>query len=78
MRTLAAVAALTILITSGAAFGGDAEFDRIVKAIESHYGTQPQHIPFMGLANFALKVAHPEGAAGVKLAVFEGLRDSAV
>ncbi|HUD98400.1 MAG TPA: hypothetical protein VMR62_02425 [Bryobacteraceae bacterium] len=75
MKTVAAVAALTILIASGAAFGGDAEFDRIVKAIESHYGTQPQHIPFMGLANFALKVAHPEGAAGVKLAVFEGLRD---
>ena len=73
MKTVAVVASL--LLITGAAFAGDSEFDRIVKAIESHYGAQPEHIPFLGLANFALKVAHPEGAAGLKLAVFEGLRD---
>jgi hypothetical protein len=79
MRVRLAAAALTAFtiagMTAGAAFGGDTEFDRIVKAIESRYGTKPLHIPFMGVANFALKVAHPEGASGVKLAVFEGLKD---
>ena len=56
--------------------GRDSEFERIVKAIESHYGTQPLHIPFMGLASFVVKVAHPEGASGFKLAVFEDLKSS--
>jgi len=56
--------------------GGDSEFDHIVKAIESHYGTQPLHIPFMGVASFIVKVAHPEGASGFKLAVFEDLKSS--
>jgi hypothetical protein len=75
MKARMAGAVLAMLMASGAAFGGDAEFDRIVKAIESHYGTRPQHIPFMGAANLFLKAAHPEGAAGIKLAVFEGLKD---
>jgi hypothetical protein len=63
-----------LLIAASAAFGGDAEFERIVKAIESHYGTQQTHIPFMGLASFVVKVAHPEGASGLKLAIFEDLK----
>lgn len=75
MKAQACVAAAAFWMASGAAFGGDRAFDRIVQAIESHYGTKPLHIPFMGVANFAVKVAHPAGAGGVKLAVFEGLRD---
>jgi hypothetical protein len=75
MKARIAGAVVAMLTASGAAFGGDAEFDRIVKAIESHYGARPQHIPFMGVANFFVKVARPEGAAGIKLAVFEGLKD---
>jgi hypothetical protein len=66
---------LMLLMTAGAAFAGDSEFDRIVKAIESRYGTKPVYVPFMGVANFAVKVAHPGGAAGFHLAVFEGLKD---
>jgi hypothetical protein len=77
MRLPAAVLAAFMMtgMMAGAAFGGDAEFDRIVKAIESRYGIKPLHVPFMGVANFAVKVAHPEGATGFKLAVFEGLKD---
>jgi hypothetical protein len=71
----AALTTITALAAGGAAFGGDSEFDRIVKAVESRYGARPLHIPFMGVANFALKVTHPEGATGVKLAVFEGVKD---
>jgi hypothetical protein len=75
MKAPALAVALTLTMASGAAFGGDAEFDRIVKAIQSHYGTKPLRIPFMGVANFVVKVAHPEGASGVKLAVFEGVKE---
>jgi len=75
MKVRGLEAVLMALITPAAAFGGDAEFDRIVKAIESHYGTRPQHVPFMGVANLFVKVARPEGASGFKLAVFEDLKD---
>ncbi len=63
-------------LAAAAASAGDMEFEHIVKAIESHYGTRPMHIPFMGLASFVVKVAHPEGATGLKLAVFEDLKSS--
>lgn len=65
-----------LLVVSSAAFGGDAAFDRMVKAIESHYGTQRTHIPLMGVANFFVKVSHPAGAGSFKLAVFEDLKSS--
>jgi len=63
-----------LLLLTTTAFGGGAEFDRVVKAIESHYGTQHQHIPFLGLADFAIHITRPEGATGFKLAVFENLK----
>jgi len=75
MKARALAAALIALAASGAAFGGDAEFDRIVKAIESRYGTRTLHVPFLGVANLFVKVARPEGASGFKLAVFEDLKD---
>ncbi|HEY6393205.1 MAG TPA: hypothetical protein VIX89_18130 [Bryobacteraceae bacterium] len=65
-----------ILIVCTVAFAGDWEFDRIVGAIESQYGAKRTHIPFMGLANLAVKVVHPAGASGFKLAVFEDLKSS--
>ena len=58
------------------AFAGDAEFDRITRAIETHYGTKRMHIPFLGLASFAVSIARPAGASGFKLAVFEDLKSS--
>ena len=79
MKAPVVTASLLALFTAGAGgnlwAGSDPEFDRIVKAIESHYGTRPLHIPFIGVADFFVKVAHPEGVGGVKLAVFEGLKD---
>jgi hypothetical protein len=75
MRTRTLALLVATLMASAAAFGGDAEFDRIVRAIESHYGTRPRQIPFLGVANLLLKVARPEGAAGFKLAVFDGMKD---
>jgi len=53
--------------------GADRAFDRIVTAVESHYGVKRMHIPLMGVANLFVKVAHPAGARSVKIAIFENL-----
>lgn len=65
------------LAASAGAWGADRAFDRVVKGVESHYGTQRMHIPLMGLANFVVKVGHPAGASGFRLAVFQDLDSSA-
>jgi hypothetical protein len=61
------------LAAAGAAYSADHEFDRVVSAVEKHYGVKRTHIPLMGVANFFLKVARPAGTSGFKLAVFEDL-----
>ena len=61
------------LAAATAAYGADREFDRIVSAIEHHYGVPRTHIPLMGVANLFVKVARPAGTSGFKLAVFEDL-----
>jgi hypothetical protein len=63
-----------ILAASAAAFGADRDFDRLVKAVESHLGAKRAHIPLLGVANFFVQTARPEGVAGFKLAVFEDMR----
>jgi hypothetical protein len=65
-----------LLAAASLAFGCDREFDALVKQIQSHYGTAPTHIPFMGLANLFIKSARPEGVSGFRLAVFENLPPS--
>jgi hypothetical protein len=65
-----------LLAVASAAYAGDKEFDRVVQAIESHYGTTRTQIPLMGVANFFVKVARPAGTSGFKLAVFENLGSS--
>jgi|HubBroStandDraft_4_1064222.scaffolds.fasta_scaffold293447_2 hypothetical protein len=73
IRLLAAFVAVC-----GAALAGDAEFDRVVKAIESHYGTRQTHIPLLGVADLFVKVRRPAGASEFKLAVFQDLDASRV
>lgn len=66
--------ALAIFLTAvSAAYGADREFDRVVKSIEKHYGVKRTHVPLMGVANLFVKVAHPAGTSGFKLAMFEDL-----
>lgn len=64
---------VAFLAASGVILIGDSEFDHVVKAIEVHYHTKRNHIPFLGLANLVVKVAHPAGASEFKLAVFDDL-----
>ena len=63
-----------ILAVSAAAFAADRDFDRLVKAVETHLGAKRTHIPLLGVANFFVKTARPEGVAGFKLAVFDDIR----
>ena len=62
------------LVASGVVLIADSEFDHVVKAIEVHYHTKRTHIPFLGVANVFVKVAHPAGASEFKLAIFEDLK----
>lgn len=64
------------LAATASAYGGGHEFDRVVSAIEEHYGVKRTQIPLIGAANLLIKVARPAGARGFKLAVFEDLPDS--
>jgi hypothetical protein len=63
------------LAAASTVYGADWEFDRIVHAIERHYGVKPTAIPMMGVASFLVKVVRPAGASGFKLATFEDLRN---
>jgi hypothetical protein len=47
------------------------EFDWMTREFARQSGTQPLHIPFLGLARFVVGVAHPAGAHDLRLAVFE-------
>jgi hypothetical protein len=48
-----------------------ADFNAVVRAIESRYGVKQTWIPFFGLARLAIRVAHPEGVDDLQLATFE-------
>ena len=62
-----------LLAAAGAAHSAEHEFERVVSAVEKYYGVKRTHIPLMGVANLFVKVAHPAGASGVKIAIFEDL-----
>ena len=63
-----------LLLASMAAFAGDDGFDRLVRSVERQFGVKKTYIPFMGVANFFVKVARPAGTSGIKVAVFEDLK----
>src|SRR5438067_3507538 len=48
------------------------DFDWLVREFSRESGAKQVHIPFFGLARFAVAVAHPAGTSGLKLAIFEG------
>ncbi len=62
-----------LLLACAAAPAADREFDSVVKAIETQYGTRRTHVPLMGAANFFIKVARPAGTSSFRLAIFEHL-----
>jgi len=49
----------------------DDGFKAVVRHLEKHYHAKRTYIPFLGLANFAVKIVRPAGVKGFQLAVFE-------
>jgi hypothetical protein len=53
--------------------------DRAFKAISTHlktrYKAKRRGIPFLGLANLAVKIVRPAGVKSIKVAIFEDLDD---
>jgi hypothetical protein len=47
------------------------EFDWLVREFSRESGAKRVHVPFLGLANFVVKVGHPAGTSEMKLAIFE-------
>jgi hypothetical protein len=47
------------------------DFDWLVREFSRESGAKQVHIPFFGLARFAVAVAHPAGASSLRLAIFE-------
>ena len=70
---------LTATLLSFSIANAQAE-DRAFKAISIHlktrYKAKRKGIPFLGLANFALKIVHPAGVKSIKVALFEDLDSS--
>ncbi len=63
------------MFVCGCASAADHEFNDVVKAISEQFDTKPMHIPFMGLAKFVVKVAHPAGTKQLNIAIFENLNE---
>lgn len=70
LLTITVMAALLLLPGFSAQAKGRG-FKDVVRHIEKTYGAKKTKIPFMGLANFAIKLIRPAGVKGFKLAVFE-------
>ena len=49
-----------------------ADFNAVVREVESHSGLHRVRIPFLGLARFLVWVARPDGVHDFQLATFEG------
>jgi hypothetical protein len=69
-RRLVLLVALVSIFTLGAT-PARANFDDIVRAVESRYNVHRTWIPMFGLVRFALWVARPGGVSDVQLATFE-------
>jgi hypothetical protein len=66
---------VSLLFTAAAPTNAkDAEFDAVVKHVKAAYGGKRVRVPFLGLANFAIKIVRPAGVKSFKLATFEDLR----
>ena len=74
-RALAAliITAALVSATAPAARADDPEFDTITSHLKSQFNARRVSIPFLGLANFFVKIVRPAGVKSVKVAIFEDL-----
>lgn len=66
-------ASLALLLLAAPVLAGDNAFNDLARGFESQSGARRVYIPFLGLANFFVKVARPAGAKEFRLAVFENV-----
>jgi hypothetical protein len=78
-RVLAALAlALALMsLASTTALADDKEFDAVTRHLKSRYSAKRVSIPLLGLARFAVRLVKPAGVKSFKVAIFEGLSDTA-
>lgn len=74
-HALVALVITTTLLaaTPQTARAGDPEFDAITKHLKLVYHAKRVSIPFLGLANFFVKIVRPAGVKSFKVAIFEDL-----
>ncbi|HXH38560.1 MAG TPA: hypothetical protein VNN08_08025 [Thermoanaerobaculia bacterium] len=72
-RRLVLLVALVSVFALGAA-PARADFDAVVRAVESRYHVHRTYIPLFGLVRFALWMTRPGGVSDVQLATFENAR----
>jgi hypothetical protein len=73
-RTMAALAIAAVFVPALPCFAGsDGDFHAVVASIERQYGVRHTHIPLLGFATFCVRFA---GVPGLKIAVFEHVRDA--
>jgi hypothetical protein len=66
-------AAIALLLSCAILQAADRGFDDIVRAVSDEFHARPVHIPFFGLVNFTVSVAHPAGVKHLDLAVFDNI-----
>jgi len=55
------------------AIADEPEFSAVAKHLREHYHATERHIPFIGLAYFAVKLVRPAGVKSVKVKIYENL-----
>jgi hypothetical protein len=75
IHTLVALVIMATLLaaTPQVARADDPEFDAITKHLKLFYQARRVSIPFLGLANFFVKIVRPAGVKSFKVAIFEDL-----
>jgi len=58
------------------AIAEEPEFTAIANHLKKDYHATERHIPFMGLAYFAVKIVRPAGVKSFKIKIFENLKYS--
>jgi hypothetical protein len=67
------IAATLTSVAAPAARADDPEFDAITRHLKQHFNAKRVSIPFLGLANFFVKIVRPAGVKSFKVAIFEDL-----
>ena len=71
------VTATLLVAVPQTARADDPEFDAIAKHLKLRYQAKRVSIPFLGLANFFVKIVRPAGVKSFKVAIFENLNFAA-